>query len=111
ASRRGAPARAQRARSRAADAFSRAKFILNLLCRSCSLSRSIVQSRTDNSGAPLRPTLRGLAFVVVLGVCAAAHAAGPVVLSTHCREIEVPLDSNHSAARLGDCGDPSAADL
>ena len=59
----------------------------------------------------MRPTLRGLAFVVVLGVCAAAHAAGPVVLSTHCREIEVPLDSNHSAARLGDCGDPSASDL
>lgn len=59
----------------------------------------------------MRRTIRGLAFVVVLGVCAAAHAAGPVVLSTHCREVEVPLDSMHSAARLAGCGDAAAADL
>jgi subtilisin family serine protease len=59
----------------------------------------------------LRPTLRGLAFVFTLGVCAAAQAGGPAVTSTHCRETEVVLDSTHSAARLSGCGDSEAADL
>lgn len=59
----------------------------------------------------MRPTIRGLAFVVALGVCAAGLAAGPVAFSTHCREIEVPLDGMHSVARLGECGDAAAADL
>lgn len=32
-------------------------------------------------------------------------------ISTRCREIEVPLDDVHTVSRLGDCGDPAAADL
>jgi subtilisin family serine protease len=52
-----------------------------------------------------------LALAFTFGVCALAHAAEPAALSTHCREIEVPLDNYHSAARLGGCGDAGAADL
>lgn len=40
-----------------------------------------------------------------------AQAAGGDVVSTHCREIEVPIDETHSSARLAGCGDESAANL
>jgi subtilisin family serine protease len=33
------------------------------------------------------------------------------VVSTLCREIDVPLDSSHSASRLGICGEPATVDL
>jgi subtilisin family serine protease len=52
-----------------------------------------------------------LAFVFTLGVCAAGQAGGPAVISTHCRETEVVLDSTHSAARLSGCGSNEAVDL
>jgi subtilisin family serine protease len=32
-------------------------------------------------------------------------------VSTHCREIEVPIDESHTVSRLGDCGDSAQADL
>jgi subtilisin family serine protease len=41
----------------------------------------------------------------------AAPPADQDAVSTHCREIEVPLDESHTVARLGDCGDPAQADL
>jgi subtilisin family serine protease len=60
----------------------------------------------------LSRTLCGLAVVVAFVLLAsAAQAAEPAVISTHCREVEVPLDSRHSAARLGGCDDAAAADL
>lgn len=40
-----------------------------------------------------------------------AFAAPPDVISTRCDEIEVPLDSEHSSARLGGCADAGAEDL
>lgn len=61
---------------------------------------------------------RFVRFAVVVWLAAAvsvtipAHAAGPdTTVSTHCSEIEVPLDASHSSARLGSCGDESAANL
>lgn len=42
---------------------------------------------------------------------ATAQAAAPALISTHCREIEVPLDAYHSAARLAGCGGTFADDL
>lgn len=39
------------------------------------------------------------------------QAAEPDVVSTHCRELEVPLDATHSSARLAGCGDESSPDL
>src|SRR5436190_4273412 len=33
------------------------------------------------------------------------------VVSTRCREVEVALDSTHTASRLDRCGDPSSPDL
>ncbi|HWS72501.1 MAG TPA: S8 family serine peptidase [Thermoanaerobaculia bacterium] len=41
-----------------------------------------------------------------------ANAAGRNdLVSTHCREIEVPIDTDHSSARLAGCGDDSAPNL
>ena len=51
-------------------------------------------------------------FAVAISVLAFAHAAraqDPV--STRCREVEVALDSTHTASRLDRCGDPSSPDL
>ena len=47
-------------------------------------------------------------FAVVLTVAlasSAAFAASPDIISTKCDEVEVPLDSTHSSARLGRCSD------
>jgi subtilisin family serine protease len=38
-------------------------------------------------------------------------AADSTVVSTYCREIEVPLDSTHSSSRLGPCTDDAHVDL
>ncbi len=38
-------------------------------------------------------------------------AADSEIVSTYCREVEVPLDATHSAARLGSCGDDAHVDL
>ena len=40
-----------------------------------------------------------------------AQAGAPEVISTRCREIEVPLDETHSVARLAGCGDEADVDL
>lgn len=40
-----------------------------------------------------------------------AQAGAPEVISTRCREIEVPLDETHSVSRLAGCGDEADADL
>ena len=42
---------------------------------------------------------------------AVVYAAEPEVVSTRCRELEVPLDATHSVARLAGCGDESSGDL
>ncbi len=54
----------------------------------------------------MRKTLAASAASFLLAV--ALSGASPDAVSTHCRETEVPLDETHTAARLGDCGDPSA---
>jgi len=59
----------------------------------------------------LRKTLAASAASFLFAVTLSAAAAEPDVVSTHCRETEVPLDETHTVARLGDCGDPAAADL
>jgi subtilisin family serine protease len=48
--------------------------------------------------------------VLVLATAALAGDRSQIV-STHCQEIEVPLDATHSSARLAGCGDESAANL
>jgi len=58
----------------------------------------------------LRKTLAALAASFLCAVAVSAVAADDAV-STHCRETEVPLDELHTVSRLGDCGDPAAADL
>jgi subtilisin family serine protease len=40
-----------------------------------------------------------------------AQAGEPDVVSTHCRELEVPLDATHAVSRLAGCGEESAANL
>lgn len=50
-------------------------------------------------------------FAVALLIMSSAAHAGAEVISTHCREKEVPLDAMHSVARLERCGDDSAAPL
>jgi len=47
--------------------------------------------------------------MLVLAVPASAAESDPV--STHCREIEVSLDANHTVSRLGPCGDSTAPNL
>ena len=59
----------------------------------------------------MRKTLAASAASFLFAVTLSAAAAEPDVVSTHCRESEVPLDETHTVARLGDCGDPAAADL
>ena len=39
------------------------------------------------------------------------YAAEPEVVSTRCRELDVPLDATHSSARLAGCGEESSSDL
>jgi subtilisin family serine protease len=62
----------------------------------------------------LAPFVR-FAAVVWLAVFASAAAASAAPrsdsVSTRCRELEVPLDANHSSARLNGCGDDTADDL
>jgi subtilisin family serine protease len=54
--------------------------------------------------------LRSLAVaLLVLAVVPAMHAQD--VVSTRCREVEVALDSTHTASRLDRCGDPTSPDL
>jgi subtilisin family serine protease len=54
--------------------------------------------------------LRSLAVaLLVLAISPAMHAQD--VVSTRCREVEVALDSTHTASRLDRCGDPSSPDL
>jgi subtilisin family serine protease len=55
--------------------------------------------------------VRKLFALLVLIMAAAVSAAEPEVVSTRCRELEVPLDATHSVARLAGCGDESAGDL
>jgi hypothetical protein len=51
-------------------------------------------------------------WFAVLCLAFPARAAGrSELVSTHCREVEVALDSTHSSSRLVDCGDQSAEDL
>jgi subtilisin family serine protease len=51
-------------------------------------------------------------LAVAVFVTIPANAAGRNdLVSTHCREIEVPIDQDHSSARLAGCGDDSAANL
>lgn len=56
---------------------------------------------------------KALAASTAAFLCAVAlsAAAADDVVSTHCHETEVALDETHTVARLGDCGDPAAADL
>lgn len=55
--------------------------------------------------------LAQFAVVLFLALAPAALAGPADVISTRCDEIEVPLDSQHSSARLGNCSDSSAEDL
>ncbi len=53
-----------------------------------------------------------LAVVLLLALAAsAALAASPDIIATHCSEIEVPLDSDHSSSRLGSCTDGGTDNL
>ena len=51
------------------------------------------------------------AFLAFLVLAPTAQAGAPEVISTRCREIEVPLDDSHSVSRLAGCGDEADADL
>jgi subtilisin family serine protease len=54
--------------------------------------------------------LRSFAVALcALAFCQAVRAQD--VVSTRCREVEVALDSTHTASRLDRCGDPTAPDL
>ena len=59
----------------------------------------------------MRKTLAASAAFFLFAVALSAIAAEPDIVSTHCREVEVPIDEQHTVSRLGDCGDPAAADL
>lgn len=59
----------------------------------------------------MRKTLAASAAFLLFAVALSAVAADSDIVSTHCRETEVALDETHTVARLGDCGDPAAADL
>lgn len=50
-------------------------------------------------------------FAVALLMSSFAAQAGAEVISTHCREKEIPLDAMHSVAQLERCGDDTAAPL
>jgi subtilisin family serine protease len=50
-------------------------------------------------------------YAVFVLATAALAAERPQLISTRCREIEVPLDDTHSSARLAGCGDESAPNL
>ncbi|HVS33784.1 MAG TPA: S8 family serine peptidase [Thermoanaerobaculia bacterium] len=52
-----------------------------------------------------------LAAVLYLAICAVAQAAGPSLVSTRCREVELPLDGRHSVALLAGCGEGYPDDL
>jgi subtilisin family serine protease len=52
-----------------------------------------------------------VSFAVLMFASAALAADRSETVSTHCREIEVPLDAAHSSARLAGCGDESATNL
>ncbi|HKB80566.1 MAG TPA: S8 family serine peptidase [Thermoanaerobaculia bacterium] len=54
---------------------------------------------------------RSLVFLALSLAASSLLAAGGDVIPTHCREIEVPLDATHSAARLGPCSDLEPFDL
>lgn len=54
---------------------------------------------------------RLLALLLFFSCSLAVYAAEPEVVSTRCREIEVPLDATHSVSRLTSCGDESSPDL
>jgi serine protease len=58
----------------------------------------------------IRSLVRGV-VVALLAWSSTALAAQPDVISTRCDEIEVPLDAQHSSARLGNCSDDAAGDL
>ncbi len=55
-------------------------------------------------------SLRSFA-VAILALAFGSALRAQDVVSTRCREIEVPLDATHTASRLGPCGDPDAPDL
>jgi subtilisin family serine protease len=56
--------------------------------------------------------VRKLFALLVLSMAqAVVYAAEPEVVSTRCRELDVPLDATHSVARLAGCGDESSSDL
>ena len=59
----------------------------------------------------MRKTLAASAASFLFAVALSAASAEPDVVSTHCHETEVAIDETHTVARLGDCGDPAAADL
>jgi serine protease len=48
------------------------------------------------------------ACAVLISAVLPLRAADSESASTYCREVEVPLDSVHSSARLGSCGTPDA---
>jgi subtilisin family serine protease len=54
---------------------------------------------------------KGFALFVFLVAPLFVYAAEPEVVSTRCRELEVPLDATHSSARLAGCGEESSSDL
>ena len=54
---------------------------------------------------------KGFALFLFAVFPAFVHAAEQEVVSTHCRELEVPLDATHSVARLAGCGEESSANL
>ena len=52
-----------------------------------------------------------IAAILLFVVIPAAAVAEDEVVSTYCREIEVPLDARHSVARLSGCGEEYSGNL
>lgn len=54
---------------------------------------------------------KAFALLVFIAAPLVVYAAEPEVVSTRCRELDVPLDATHSSARLAGCGEESSSDL
>ncbi len=59
----------------------------------------------------MTPLRRTFAAVLIALAAYPAVVGAQELVSTRCHESEVVLDANHNAAKLGECGDPSAENL
>src|SRR5437870_5474562 len=86
-------------------------FLVIFDCLSHSDCRPTFVQASTTPGNPLERYLARFAVVLFLVLPTQAFAAPPDIISTRCDEIEVPLDSEHTSARLGGCADAGAEDL